>query len=123
MALQLLEQYDDLVEHRRKTLARAAATFTRLLREALPSWDVARPAGGLSVWVDTGVDTEQLAAHALRHGVTVASGTTASLGTSARTHLRLCFDRPTLELETGVERLQRAYEDQIGRRERFTHLA
>jgi DNA-binding transcriptional MocR family regulator len=123
LAMRLLERYDDLVASRRRTLAHASTAFTRFLREALPSWKVARPAGGLSVWVDTGVDTEQLAAHALRHGVTVAPGTTASLSTSARTHLRLCFDRPILELRSGVQRLQRAYEDATGRREHVTFLA
>ena len=122
LALRLLEQYDDLVERRRETLRRAAMTFTSLLHEGLPSWHLERPAGGLSVWVDTGVDSEQLAAYALRHGVTVAPGTTASVGASARTHLRLCFDRSVVELETGVERLQRAYEDAIGRRERPMRL-
>jgi DNA-binding transcriptional MocR family regulator len=123
LALRLLEHYDDLVQRRRETLARAAQTFMGLLQAELPSWKFTRPAGGLSVWVDTGVDAEQLAAHALRHGVTVAPGTTASLSIAAQTHLRLCFDRPALELETGVERLQRAYEDAIGRRELRTHLA
>jgi len=118
LALQLLGQYDDLVERRRETLRRAATTFTSLVHGALPRWRVERPAGGLSVWVDTGVDGEQLAAYALRHGVTVAPGTTASIGATARTHLRLCFDRSVVELETGVERLRRAYEDAIGRRER-----
>jgi DNA-binding transcriptional MocR family regulator len=123
LARQLLEQYDHLVEQRRESLRLAAMTFTRLLHDAFPRWTWQRPAGGLSVWVDTGVDTEQLAAHALRHGVTVASGTTASLATTARTHLRLCFDRPLVELQTGIARLQRAYEDAIGWRERVTHLA
>ena len=118
LALRLLEQYDDLVEQRRESLRLAATTFTRLLHDAFPRWKVQRPDGGLSVWVDTGVDTEQLAAHALRHGVTVAPGTTASLDATARTHLRLCFDRPLVELETGVARLRRAYEDAIGWRER-----
>jgi DNA-binding transcriptional MocR family regulator len=122
LALQLLEQYDDVVQRRRKTLRGAASTFTNLLREALPSWNAERPAGGLSVWVYTGVDGEQLAAYALRHGVTVAPGTTASIGAKARTHLRLCFDRSVVELEKGVERLQRAYEEAIGRRERVELL-
>ncbi len=123
LALRLLEHYDDLVEQRRQSLRSRATILTRLLHDVFPGWTVQPPAGGLSVWVDTGVDAEQLAAHALRHGVTVAPGTTASLGATARTHLRLCFDRPVVELETGVARLQRSYEDTIGWRKRVTNLA
>jgi DNA-binding transcriptional MocR family regulator len=123
LALRLLEQYDDLVEQRRHSLRLAATTFTRLLHDAFPRWNIQRPAGGLSLWVDTGVDTEQLAAHALRHGVTIAPGTTASVGATARSYLRLCFDRPLVELETGVARLRRAYEDATGWREQVRHFA
>ena len=122
LALRLLEQYDDLVEQRRESLRLAATTFTRLLHDAFPRWKIQRPAGGLSVWVDTGVDTEQLAAHALRHGVTVAPGTTASLGATARTHLRLCFDRPLVELETGVARLRRSVRGRDRLARAVTHL-
>jgi DNA-binding transcriptional MocR family regulator len=119
LALRLLEHYDDVVARRRESLRLAATTFTNLLREALPTWDVRRPAGGLSMWVDIGVDAEALTAAARRHRVTVAPGRTASLGVNARTHLRLCFDRPLVELEQGVAGLQRAYEDVTGTRSRL----
>jgi DNA-binding transcriptional MocR family regulator len=88
--------------------------FTRLVRERLPDWRGEAPGGGLSAWVDTGVDADVLAAHALRHGVTVAPGSSASRLAAGRTHLRLCFDRPPLELETALGRLTRAWEDTRG---------
>jgi DNA-binding transcriptional MocR family regulator len=80
----------------------------------MPDWRGEAPGGGLSTWIDTGVDAEVLAAHALRHGVTVAPGSSASRLPAARTHLRLCFDRPALELEAALTRLSRAWEDSRG---------
>jgi DNA-binding transcriptional MocR family regulator len=114
IARQLLDHYDALIAERRRTLSGRAKLFTRLVRERLPEWHGEAPAGGLSAWVDTGVDAEVLAAHALRHGVTVAPGSSASRLPAARTHLRLCFDRPPLELETALARLTRAWEDTRG---------
>jgi DNA-binding transcriptional MocR family regulator len=88
--------------------------MTRLLRRHLPEWTFEVPGGGLSLWVDTGIDADGLAAHALRHGVTVAPGSSAAVCEDARTYLRLCFDRPTLELEAAVARMRHAYEDARG---------
>ena len=118
LARRLLDRYDDLVAERRRTLARAARLFARLVRERMPDWHGEAPGGGLSTWVDTGVDAAVLAAHALRHGVTVAPGSSASRLPTARTHLRLCFDRPALELEAGLTRLARAWDDTRGYRSR-----
>lgn len=108
LALRLLRDDETFVARRREALSSAAATMTRLLRRELPQWRFVPPGGGLSMWIDTGVDAERLAERALQHGVTVAPGSTASRGDDARTHLRLCFDRPPLELEAAVTRLARA---------------
>jgi DNA-binding transcriptional MocR family regulator len=116
LALQLLERYDEVVAARQTALARAAKEFARLLHEQLAGWTFDAPGGGLSLWVDTGVDADALAGHALHHGVTVAPGSSAAVGEDARTRLRLCFDRPALELEAAVVRLRRADEDTRGRR-------
>ncbi|MDQ1425440.1 MAG: hypothetical protein QOD72_2938 [Acidimicrobiaceae bacterium] len=114
LARQLLDRYDALIAERRRTLAGRAKLFARLVRERLPDWRGEAPGGGLSTWIDTGFDAEVLAALALRHGVTVAPGTSASRLPAARTHLRLCFDRPPLELEAALARLTRAWEDTRG---------
>jgi len=114
LARQLLDVYDPLIIERRRTLATRARLFSRLVRERLPDWHGEAPGGGLSTWIDTGVDAEVLAAHALRHGVTVAPGSSASRLAPARSHLRLCFDRPALEVDTALDRLARAWEDTRG---------
>jgi DNA-binding transcriptional MocR family regulator len=116
LARELLHRHDTLVAERRRQLAGRAKMFARLVREHLPEWHGEAPGGGLSTWVDTGVDAAVLAAHGLRHGVTVAAGSSASRLAEARTHVRLCFDRPALELEAGIARLARAWEDTSGRR-------
>jgi len=116
LALQLLDRYDDVVRQRRRTLESAAKTFTHLVLHHLPEWRFERPRGGLSMWINVGVDAELLATNALRHGVTVAPGTTATRAGDGRSHVRLCFDRPPLELEAGLTRLRRAVEDIRGRR-------
>ena len=67
------------------------------------------------MWVDVGIDAEQLATNALRHGVTIAPGTTATRAGDGRSHLRLCFDRRPIELEAALVRLRRAVEDLRGR--------
>ena len=54
--------------------------------------------------------------NAFRHRVTIAPGTSATPAGDGRTHVRLCFDRPSIELEAAVARLGRAVEDTTGRR-------
>ncbi|HEY7134731.1 MAG TPA: PLP-dependent aminotransferase family protein [Acidimicrobiia bacterium] len=108
LALRLLRDHDELVARRRDALRSAAATMTSLLRRELPGWRFVAPAGGLSMWVDTGMDAARFSERALEHGVTVAAGSSASRGHEAHTHLRLCFDRPALELEAAITRLARA---------------
>jgi DNA-binding transcriptional MocR family regulator len=115
-ALRLLDGYEALIGARRTALSRSAKLFARLVRRALPDWHADAPSGGLSTWVDIGLDAETYAQHAYRHGVTVAPGTSASRSIAARTHLRICFDRPRLELEAAVDRLARAAQDARGRR-------
>jgi DNA-binding transcriptional MocR family regulator len=114
LACQLLDAYDDLVGRRRATLAARAAQLVGLLRDHLPDWEVEAPGGGLSLWADVGEGAERFDAHALRRGVVVAPGTSASRTAVGRSHLRLCFDRPPLELEAAVPRLRRAWEDARG---------
>jgi DNA-binding transcriptional MocR family regulator len=111
LALRLLDNYDDLIRERRLVLEQRAKFLAQLLHRHLPEWHIETPGGGLSLWVDIGIDAEAFAADALGHGVTVAPGSSASRSVSARTFLRLCFDRPLLELEAAVTRLERAFEN------------
>ena len=117
LALQLLEQYDDLVERRRETSGERRRRSRASCTKRYPGGRLNAPLA-VSPYGSTPVSTANSSA-ATRCATALPSlGTTASIGATARTHLRLCFARSVVELETGVDRLRRAYEDAIGRRER-----
>jgi DNA-binding transcriptional MocR family regulator len=115
-AVRLLDRYDELISARRVALASAANVFTQLLRRHLPDCRFERPRGGLSIWIDVGTDAEQLTSAAMRYGVTIAPGTTATPAVDGRSHVRLCFDRRPIEVQAALSRLGRAAEDLHGRR-------
>jgi GntR family transcriptional regulator/MocR family aminotransferase len=71
-------------------------------RYGLPvSFDI--PDGGMSLWVDFGVDTARLAAQARTRGVAVRPGTEYRLDGGPSTHLRLGFASSTpQEIEEGL---------------------
>ncbi len=116
LVIKLLADYDSVVRQRRKALKSSAARFADLMSKHLPDWKWQTPSGGLSAWIDTGTDSEILATQSLRHRVAVATGVSASRSPSARTHIRVCFDRPPVELEAAVVRLARAADDTRGYR-------
>ena len=116
IALQILGRYDTLISRRRRALENSATTFTDLVRTRLPDWKWEAPAGGLSAWIDTGMDAGTLANNALHHRVAIATGTSASRSRSAQTHIRACFDRSPVELEAAIIRLARAVDDTRGYR-------
>ena len=116
IALQILARYDTLISRRRQALKHSATTLTHLIRTHLPDWKWEAPAGGLSAWIDTGIDADILANNALHHRVAIATGTSASRSRSAQTHIRACFDRSTVELEAAIIRLARAVDDTRGYR-------
>lgn len=75
------------------------------MKRALESWGLSltAPRGGMCFWVDTGVDTEALAARALRSGVEVRPGSHYRLDGRPSTCLRLGFAYPTPdEIRTGM---------------------
>ena len=114
LVIKLLADYDSVVRQRRKALKSSAARFADFMSKHLPDWKWQTPSGGLSAWIDTGTDSEILATQSLRHRVAVATGVSASRSPSARTHIRVCFDRPPVELEAAVVRLARAADDTRG---------
>lgn len=65
-----------LARIRRHYLARADVMLDALARLAPRDWKVTHPAGGFSVWVETGdaIDDVELLEHALHHGVSFDPG-------------------------------------------------
>jgi GntR family transcriptional regulator/MocR family aminotransferase len=66
------------------------------------------PDGGMSLWVDFGVDSAELTRRALAHGVAIRSGSSYRLDEGASTYLRLGFasSEPD-EIEKGIDILCR----------------
>lgn len=110
IAAGVLANFDRVAGLRRTTLAERAALAQTTIAEAVPEWSVHPPAGGLSLWVQLHHPVaEQLSQEAIRAGVTVATGVSASVDASYADHIRLCFDRPEAQLVEGLRRLAVAW--------------
>lgn len=110
IAAGVLANFDQVAEVRQATLKDRSDVAYAFLSERVPEWNILPPKGGLSMWVELPEPhAEPLAQLAARHGVTVATGTSASVGNQALWHIRLCFDRPEAQLLEGLGRLVAAW--------------
>lgn len=109
-AARLLPVVDEVQARRREQLAPRLDLLCDLLRTHLPGWRWQDPAGGLTLWVRVPEgDTADFAAVALQHGVAIVPGRHFCADGGGGEHLRLTFALEPAELETGVERLARAW--------------
>jgi DNA-binding transcriptional MocR family regulator len=109
IALRLLEQRVAMTSARREQLSNKLVLWSDLLRTHLPSWAFAPPSGGLSLWVDTGVDASALAQIALREGVALVTSAETTVDRTAATYVRLPLALEDRLIEEGVRRLACAY--------------
>jgi DNA-binding transcriptional MocR family regulator len=112
MALALLEHrsHARALARRNEELARRATLLVDLIAEHLPSWRVALPTGGLSLWVELpGLVAARFADTALRRGVAVATANGLSETTDHRDRLRLTFALPEPDLHEAVDRLSESW--------------
>ena len=110
IALRLLREREAMIVERRRELKERLAAWTRLLAEHLPSWRWDTPAGGLSLWVDTGVDSVSFAQVALREGVALVTALETTVDRTSTTFVRLPLALDLETIEEGVIRLRRAYQ-------------
>lgn len=113
VALRLLEHRAATRLARRKELTNKLKRWSNLLQEHLPRWRFDAPAGGLSLWVDTGVDTGALAQIALREGVALVTAAETTVDRGASTYVRLPLALDDGVIEEGVRRMARAYEELV----------
>ena len=109
IALRLLEQRVAVASARREQLSHKLALWSDLLRTHLPSWTFEPPIGGLSLWVDTGIDASAFAQIALRDGVALVTSAETTVDLTAATYVRLPLALENRVIEEGVRRLARAY--------------
>jgi DNA-binding transcriptional MocR family regulator len=114
-AARLLPQAEEVRERRRDELRGRRDLLVALLEELLPAWTWRLPAGGVSLWARLpGGGAAEFAAVALRHGVAVVPGpyfAPPGAGLPWADRLRLPFTLEGPQLETGVRRLARAWQD------------
>jgi DNA-binding transcriptional MocR family regulator len=110
IAIKLLEHREAMIEARRQELGEKVHLFKSLLAQHLPSWSFDDPAGGLSLWVDTGVDATAFAQAALREGVALVAAAETTVDRSTPTYVRLPLALADEVIEAGIERLGRAYQ-------------
>ncbi len=117
IVLRLLDNLDEAVAERRRTLQADYHRLTTLLREWLPDWSWQVPKGGSSLWVKLpspcAVGFAELAQ---RHGVAVLPGRVFSPGEGQEEYLRIPFIGRPAVLETGVQRLGQAWNQMNGYR-------
>ena len=110
IAAGVLTQFDEVTRVRQPTLLDRSRLAISLIEELLPEWKPRAPQGGLSLWIDLPRPVgERLAQRAARHGVTIATGTSACVDGDGASNVRLCFDRPEAQLREGIRRLAEAW--------------
>lgn len=110
IALTLLEDVEQTAEQLRARLQGGAALLADHLARRLPAWTFRPPDGGLSLWVHTpGVRTDEFAVTALRHGVAVLPGQSASPRNTHPEHMRLSYTESPERIVEAVHRLDDAW--------------
>lgn len=109
IAPKLLDHRDDMIDSRKQELSAKIELISALLTKHLPSWSFEAPAGGLSVWVDTGVDAPAFAQVALREGVAIVTAAETAIDRSTPTYVRLPLALDDDLIRTGMDRLDRAF--------------
>ncbi|MEJ5946276.1 PLP-dependent aminotransferase family protein [Pseudokineococcus basanitobsidens] len=109
----LLDRLDDALVGRRERLREQRDVLVDALRERLPTWEVPRPPGGLSLWcrLPRGTSSSAVTEAAERHGLFLSTGSRFGVGHAFDEHLRLPFTQPVPVLLDAVERLVRAAAD------------
>lgn len=117
LAAGVLDRLETLLPARRALLRERRDTLLGALAAERPTWRVARPAGGMSVWAELpdGTAASALAARAVEHGVRVAAGPRFAVAGGFERRLRVPFTQPPERLVEAVRRLAAA-EDALGSR-------
>jgi DNA-binding transcriptional MocR family regulator len=111
LAARLLHRAAAIRDARRQEARERRRALEQALAAALPDWTWRRPAGGLCLWVRLPRgNAEELARHALRHGVGLVPGPTCSPRDAWETYLRLPFVLEQEQMLEGIARLARAWE-------------
>jgi DNA-binding transcriptional MocR family regulator len=112
VVLELLGEYDRILEDRRDYLRTSRDHLVARLREKLPSWNVPHVQGGLTVWVNLEAPvSSQLALAARTRGLVIAAGPRFGIDGVFERFIRIPFTYPVEQIDAGVDALAGAWGD------------
>ena len=115
IVLNLLEDYDGILDLRRLQLGDGRDRLERLLAERLPEWTVPHVAGGLTTWVNLGEPvSSQLTLAARNEGLLIAAGPRFGIDGAFERFLRIPFSLTAPDTERAVDALAAAWKT-VGR--------
>jgi len=110
LVLNLLRDYDSILDSRRAYLREGRDRLARLLGVRLPEWHVPHVRGGLTAWVNLGHPvSSQLALAARNEGLIIAAGPRFGIDGAFERFLRIPFSYSAEDTERGVDALARAW--------------
>jgi DNA-binding transcriptional MocR family regulator len=110
--LELLPEYDRILEDRRDYLRSGRDHLVSRLAESLPNWTVPHAEGGLTVWVNLGAPvSSQLALASRNHGLVIAAGPRFGVDGVFERFIRIPFSHPADLIDGAVDALTAAWAD------------
>jgi DNA-binding transcriptional MocR family regulator len=110
--LELLPQYDRILEDRKQYLRAGRDHLAARLAESLPQWSVPHVAGGLTVWANLGAPvSSQLALASRNHGLVIAAGPRFGIDGVFERFIRIPFSHPAELIDGAVDALAGAWRD------------
>jgi DNA-binding transcriptional MocR family regulator len=115
VVLNLLENYDEILDQRREYLRRGRDFLESALGEAFPEWDVPHVEGGLTAWVNLGSPvSSQLTLAARSSGLLLAAGPRFGIDGAFERFLRIPFSYSQADTERGIAALRTAWSSLSG---------
>lgn len=110
LVVDLLQDYDGILEQRRATLRAGREHLARRLAERLPEWRMPRIDGGLTAWVNLGAPvSSQLVLAARTEGLVLAAGPRFGIDGVFERFLRIPISHPQEETDQAVAAMERAW--------------
>jgi DNA-binding transcriptional MocR family regulator len=110
--LELLPEYDRILEDRREYLRAGRDHLVTRLAERFPQWSVPHVEGGLTVWANLGAPvSSQLALASRNHGLVIAAGPRFGIDGVFERFIRIPFSHPADLIDGAVDALAAAWAD------------
>ncbi|MGV8886147.1 MAG: PLP-dependent aminotransferase family protein [Microbacteriaceae bacterium] len=110
MVVALLDDFDAILASRREQLRAGRDQLLHLLADRIPEWQVPRPAGGLTTWVNVGAPvSSQLTLAARSVGLHIAAGPRFGIDGAFERFLRIPFGHNPEEITRAVDGLAAAW--------------